>query len=412
MNYQSLPEEKIMHELDNKTGISMVSKISYSHRDLTIVYPAISVVMPALDEETTIGECITKIKDLFSTHRIEGEVIIADSSSDRTPEIASSLNAMVVYPKKPGYGQAYLEGFQHARFPNIVMMDADGTYDPMEILKLIVPIVNGADLVIGSRFKGTIKSGAMTPLHRYIGNPLLTWVLNAVFDTKFSDVHSGFRAIKSDALEKLNLKTNGMEFASEMLIMASKKGLKIEEVPISYYPRQAPSHLHSFADGWRHLRFVLLMDPIPFLTIPGIIFSLLGIFMMALFSFSGNIELSHLHSFILGAILLIGGVQLLVMGINTKVYSIVHGYDEKSGWINKFLNYHSLEKFLVFGGILILGGILIGLSIILYWINANFGEISQIFQGILSLLMIIIGIQVIFCSVFISMMILNEGELP
>jgi glycosyltransferase involved in cell wall biosynthesis len=316
----------------------------------------------------------------------------------------------VVHPLKFGYGSAYLEGFRHVKSDIIVMMDADGTYEPSEIIRLVEPLKKGADLVIGSRFKGTINPGAMTPLHRYIGNPLLTILLNLVFQTHFSDAHSGFRAIRREAFGKLNLKTGGMEFASEMLIMASIKGLIIEEIPVRYYPRKAPSHLHSFADGWRHLRFILLMKPVPFLAIPGLIFSLLGVLLMTMFYLSGNIETSHLHSFILGSILLIGGVQVVIMGINTEVYSIINGYQEKTRLMAVFLNYHSLERFLILGGAFIVAGILLGATIIANWIRESFGEISQVSTSVVSLSLIIIGIQVIFCSIFISMMLLNNGD--
>ncbi|MEI7433736.1 MAG: glycosyltransferase [Methanomicrobiales archaeon] len=372
--------------------------------------PEISVVIPALNEEVTIRSCILEVRNFFTVNHIFGEIIVADSSTDKTADIAHSMNVTVVHPLKIGYGSAYLEGFRHVNSDVIVMMDADGTYDPSEILRLTEPLKTGADLVIGSRFKGTIKPGAMTPLHRYIGNPLLTWVLNFVFHTHFSDAHSGFRAIRREALERLNLKTGGMEFASEMLVMASIKGLTIEEVPIRYFPRKSPSNLHSFADGWRHLRFILLMKPVPFLAIPGLIFSLLGVLLMTLFYMSGNIETAHLHSFILGSILLIGGVQVIIMGINTEVYSIINGYQEKTRLMAVFLNYHSLEKFLILGGAFIVAGILLGVTIIMDWIRESFGEISQISTSVVSLSLIIIGIQVISCSVFISMMLLNNGD--
>ena len=292
--------------------------------------PEISVIMPALNEEVTIGSCIREVQELFTANQLSGKIIVVDSSTDSTPDIAKSMNVTVVRPVKLGYGSAYIEGFRHTISDVIVMMDADGTYNPLELPKLIEPLKKGVDFVVGSRLKGTIHPGAMTPLHRYIGNPLLTWVLNFVYHTHYSDAHSGFRAIRREALGKLKLKTCGMEFASEMLVMASIKGLTIEEVPIEYFPRKAPSNLHSFADGWRHLRFILLMKPVPFLAIPGLIFSLLGVFLMSLFYINGNIETSHLHSFILGSILLIGGVQVIIMGINTEVYSIINGYQEKN----------------------------------------------------------------------------------
>jgi glycosyltransferase involved in cell wall biosynthesis len=379
-----------------------------SFNELHIV-PQISVVMPSYNEEKTIGSCIVKIQDVFQKNNLSGEIIVSDSSTDKTAEIASSLNAVVVHSPKRGYGNAYHEGLLHARSDHIVMMDSDGTYDPSDIPNLIKPLGLGADLVIGSRFNGMIYPGAMTPLHRYIGNPLLTWILNIIFHTNFSDTHSGFRAIKRDVLEKLQLKSEGMEYASEMLIMASIKGMRIEEVPISYFPRKAPSNLRSFTDGWRHLRFILLVKPVPFIAVPGLMFSVLGTILMGIFYLNGNIETSHLHAFIMGSILLIGGIQILTMGISTEIYSIIHGYQKKRPFIDIFLNYHSLEKFLLLGAVLIFTGIVLGISILLTWITSNYGEFSQISTSILALSLIVIGIQVITCSIFISMMLLNTG---
>ena len=174
----------------------------------------ISVILPTLNEEETVETCIRKIQNVFKNLRVSGEIIISDSSTDRTPVIAESLGATVIHPKSRGYGCAYTEAFAHARGRYIVIGDADNTYDFNEIPLLIREIEKGFDLVIGSRFRGTIMKGAMTPLHRYIGNPLLTFVLNKVFHTSFTDTHSGFRAIRSDALKSLHLQSCGMEFAS------------------------------------------------------------------------------------------------------------------------------------------------------------------------------------------------------
>ena len=369
----------------------------------------VSVILPALDEEKTIGECIQKIQTVFHDNAITGEIIVSDASTDRTAEIARSLGAVVIHPEKKGYGNAYLEAFRHAQGRFIVLGDADNTYDFSEIPKLLAPLKNGADFVIGSRFKGTIHPGAMSPLHRYIGNPVLTWMVNVIFHTNYSDTHSGFRAITSEALDRLNLKTGGMEFASEMLVMASKEQLKIAEVPIDYYPRITPSKLHSFADGWRHVRFVLLMRPLPFIAVPGMVFSVLGLLLMAFFYTQGNIESSHLHTFILGAIMVMGGLQVILTGFLMKTYSVVHGYGRKSGLIELLMNYHNLEKFILAGSFLILAGILFGISILIRWISVNFGELSQISTAIVSLVFIVSGIQIFLFAVFQSMMLLNEN---
>jgi glycosyltransferase involved in cell wall biosynthesis len=370
----------------------------------------VSVILPALDEERTIGECITKIQAVFRDNAINGEIIVSDSSTDRTPEIAGSLGAKVFRTEKNGYGNAYLSAFGHARGRFIVMGDADNTYDFYQIPDLIAPLKNGADFVIGSRFKGVIHPGSMTFLHRYIGNPLLTWMINIIFHTRFSDSHSGFRAITRAALDRLQVKTGGMEFASEMLVMASKEQLKIVEVPIDYYPRQTPSKLHSFADGWRHIRFVLLMKPLPFIAVPGFLFSLLGLFLMTFFYIQGEIESSHLHAFILGAILMMGGIQVVLSGFLMKTYSVIHGYEHKAGIIRKLMMYHNLELFLLLGFFLISAGIVLGLNIFIQWISSNFGFLSEISTAIISLVLIVTGIQVFLFAVFQSMMLLNENN--
>lgn len=376
------------------------------------VYPTISVILPALDEELTIGTCIQKIQTVFFNNSLDGEILVADSSTDRTAEIAESLGARVIHPEKKGYGNAYLAAFAQARGQYLVLGDADDTYDFLEIPKLLLSLENGADFVIGSRFKGSIQPNSMTVLHRYIGNPVLTWMVNRIFHTRFSDTHSGFRAITKEALGRLDLKSGGMEFASEMLIMASKENLKIGEVPITYYPRKAPSKLHSFADGWRHIRFVLLMKPLPFIAIPGILFAAAGFLLMSFFYARGNVEASHLHTFILGAILVMGGLQVVLTALLMKTYSVIHGYEKKAGVIELFMRYHNLEKFLLSGALLAFFGILIGLNITIRWISENFGFLSQISEAIISLVLITTGLQVFLFSVFQSMMLLNENNPP
>jgi glycosyltransferase involved in cell wall biosynthesis len=374
--------------------------------------PDVSVILPALNEETTIGTCIGKIWKIFSDQGISGEIIVSDSSTDNTPKIASEMGALVVHPPHRGYGYAYLEGFTHARGKYIVIGDADDTYDFLELPLLLNELDKGADLVIGSRFRGEIKKGAMIPLHQYIGNPLLTWILNHVFHANFSDTHSGFRAFRAEILQKLNLQSWGMEFASEMVIKASREGLRIKEVPITYYPRGSPSKLSSFSDGWRHLRFILLLKPMPFLTIPGILCTFFGLILMAAFYTSANDPTGRLHSFILGAILISGGLQLFLSGILIKVYSVIHGFEKRVGFIVDLFNYHTLERFLAVGIVLTLLGLVIGCFILKSWIFTGFGELAQIGNAVLSLLLIIIGLEVAFTTVFISMMCLNDETSP
>ena len=373
--------------------------------------PDVSVVIPSLNEEKTIGNCITKVKAMFEAHHIDGELIVADNSTDNTAEIARSLGAIVITPEKRGYGNAYLAGISHAKGDFIVIADSDGTYDLAVLPDFLVPLMNGdADLVIGNRFGGGMSKDAMPWLHRYVGNPGLTRILNWLFKINLSDTHCGFRAFTKAAYEKLDLSTGGMEFASEMIVEAARRNLKIKEVPIAYYPRIAPSKLNSFSDGWRHLRFMMLYKPIPFLFVPGMLVFLLGVLLSLTILILGNVTTSHMHSLIFGTILVIIGFQTIAMGIFMKAYAVVHGLSEKEGLIKKLLDYHSLEIELILGAVLLLGGLVIGLKVLHTWISVGFGSLSEIEYAVVAMLLAAIGIQVIFTAIFLSVMLLEDGD--
>lgn len=220
--------------------------------------PVLSVVLPTMNEAEGVGECLRKISRAVKVIGIDAEVIVSDSSSDRTPEIARENGATVVYPDESGYGYAYRYGFRHARGKYIAMGDADTTYDFEELPQLFREVADGdADIVLGSRFKGEIKPNAMPALHRYVGNPILTETLNILYRGSITDAHSGLRVFTREALQRMDLQCDGMEFASEMIIEALSKDLRIEEVPITYYERTGDAKLESFQDGWRHLRFMI-----------------------------------------------------------------------------------------------------------------------------------------------------------
>jgi glycosyltransferase involved in cell wall biosynthesis len=218
----------------------------------------ISIIIPTLNEASTIGFCITKINEVFMTEQYDGEIIVSDSSTDDTAVIASKLGAKVVYPDKKGYGYAYRYALKNVKGKVIIFGDGDNTYDFSEIPKLIHKIQqNKADFVMGSRFAGEIRPGAMPWLHQYIGNPFLTFMLNSLFKGKLTDTHCGLRAISLSAINQLELSSNGMEFASEMIIEALQANLTIDEVPITYYKRNGKSKLNSIGDGGRHIYFML-----------------------------------------------------------------------------------------------------------------------------------------------------------
>jgi glycosyltransferase involved in cell wall biosynthesis len=372
-----------------------------------VIEPLVTIIIPALNEEKTIGSCLEKVRAGCIKHNIPFEIIISDSSTDATPEIARSFGARIIHPDKKGYGNAYLAAFPMAKGEIVVIGDADDTYDFSLISELIRPIKEErADMVIGSRLKGKILPGSMPWLHQYIGNPLLTRLLNFTFHSNFSDTHSGMRAIRKDALQRLSLHTGGMEFASEMLIEAAKKGLKVEEIPITYYPRKGPSKLHSFADGWRHIRFIMLIRPLRFLIVPGLLFILLGFSLMVGVGLIKSVELQGLHSFILGDILVLGGLQFLLSGVVMKSYSVTHQLDDCGPWFTQILQYKTLEKLLFIGVLFMILGFTSGIYILSQWITVS-GPLTQITNAVLSLSSVIIGLQIIFTALHVSMMLLQ-----
>lgn len=374
----------------------------------------VSVVLPSINEETTIGTCIEKIKKIFKKENIQGEIIVSDSSTDNTTQIARELGAEVIRPKSDGYGSAYMAGFTIAKGNYIVMGDADDTYDFYEIPKLLKPLQeNKADLVLGSRIKGKILPNSMPLLHRYMGNPLLSFLLNTFFGGNISDAHTGFRAIRRDALEKLDLHTTGMEFASEMIVKAMKKKLRIVEVPITYHPRKTKSKLSPFSDGWRHLRFMLLYSPNYLFLIPGFIMFLIGLLLL-LALLNGPITLFNLrldlHPMVLASLFAIVGFQVLIMGIFTKTYAATSHLEEETLLVKLVYKHFSLERASLLGIFMMILGIILSFDIIYSWVMSNFGPLFEVRRAIFSSTLIILGIQAIFSSFFLSILALPKKE--
>jgi len=368
----------------------------------------VSVVMPCLNEEKTIGICIKKAFATFRDEGIDGEVIVVDNgSTDNSAQIARDSGAKVVYQPIRGYGSAYLHGLEEAKGKYIIMADADNTYDLQEIGKFLIPLRQGYEFCLGSRFRGKILPGAMPWLHRYIGNPLLTWILNLFFHAKISDVHCGMRAISKEALKKMNLKTLGMEFASEMVIKGLELKLKIKEIPITYHQREGESKLASFQDGWRHLRFMLLYSPTYLFLIPGMIMFFIGlVFLLVLLP--GPIRIGNLyfdiHYMVLGSLLVIMGFQIINLGLYAKSYSLTAHFEENDRFIKWFLRHFNLERGLIIGAVVTLVGLGINVYILIRWILGNFGPLSEVRTGLVALTFIVIGIQIIFSSFFLSIL--------
>ncbi|WP_370573293.1 glycosyltransferase family 2 protein [Methanomethylovorans sp.] len=370
--------------------------------------PRVSIVMPSMNEESTIRTCILKAMSFFEIRGVEGEIIVVDNSTDRTAEIARSMGAVVITSVK-GYGNAYLKGLAKATGDYIAIADADNTYDLNELPMFFDILMKGeADFVIGSRLRGNIKKGAMPWLHRYLGNPFLTWLLNVLFGTSISDAHCGMRAFTRDALEKMNLKSHGMELASEMVIEAADKGLRIKEVPISYDLRDSPSKLRSLHDGWRHIRFMMLYRPVSFLLVPGMFVFIVGAALLFTLPRMGNVAETRLHSFILASMLTVIGSQFFATGLYLGAYGYINGlYVKENSFIKKIMDYHSLEVELFSGMVFLLAGIFIGLKVVLSWVSSGYGSLFQIQTAIFAMVFGSIGLQMIFTAIFLSVLMLG-----
>jgi glycosyltransferase involved in cell wall biosynthesis len=363
----------------------------------------VSVVIPCLNEEENIEACVRAAREAMDRAQISGEVVVADNASeDRSAELARAAGARVVSEPRRGYGSAYLAGFAAARGTYIVMGDADLTYDFNEIPNFVRELEDGADLVMGDRMDN-IQPGAMPWLHRYVGNPVLSGFLNVLYRTGVRDAHCGMRAIRREKLPVLDLQTPGMEFASEMVIRAAKRGLDIRQFPIEYHPRGGESKLSTWSDGWRHLRFLLVHSPNHLFLIPGMVMAVLGALVMltALAQVSIFGRTWDIHAEIAGALLVIVGVQVVSLGLCAHAYGM-YFMGEKDPWFDRMRARYRLEHGLTVGGITTVVGLGIALVILVQWISDGFGSLDQSRWAILAATLLICGIQVFFSSFLLS----------
>ena len=375
--------------------------------------PQISIILPCLNEQESIGDCLIKIKEIIKTNNLNAEVIIinngsTDNSCNIIKQNAKGIKGKLIHHSKRGYGSAYLRGFEEARGKYLFMADSDGSYDFTEIPKFIEKLEQGYDLVMGNRFNGKMETDAMPFLHKHLGNPILSGILRLFFNTNIKDAHCGMRAITKEAYDKLNLQTTGMEFASEMIIKAGKKNLKIQEFPINYKKRKGDSKLNTFRDGWRHLRFMLLYSPLYLFLIPGILLFLIGlislIWMYSGESLAGNIF--EYHPMFISSLLMISGYQLSIFSVFAKTYSIIH-LNEKP-ILNKLYRYITIERASILGTLMILTGMIMYLTIFLNWINNTFNPLIETKKSIVALTLISIGFQSIFSSFMLSILSIKE----
>jgi len=317
----------------------------------------VSIVMPCLNEEGSIATCVRKAWEWLRRSGYTGEVLVVDNgSTDRSSEMALAAGARVVQEPRRGYGRAYLTGIPAARGKYIVIGDCDNTYDFTNLDPFIEPLRDGHDMVIGNRYAGGIRPGAMTWSHRYIGTPLITSLLRIFTGARLGDSQCGLRSFTPSAYQRMALHSPGMEFASEMILKATRRGLRVAEVPIPYFPRAGEAKLNTFRDGWRHLRFLMLFTPAYVFTLPGLVLSLLGAVAMAtaLLVARGNIDAwPHWPAVFIGPILLIVGLNALLLGLAAHMVAANKGITGESRLLRLCRQHLSLERFLVVAVILV-----------------------------------------------------------
>jgi glycosyltransferase involved in cell wall biosynthesis len=371
----------------------------------------VSVVIPCLNEAESIERVVRAARDALDRAGLLGEVIVADNGSDDgSAELAERAGAQVVREPRRGYGSAYLAGFDAAQGEYLVMVDADLTYDLEDIPRFVTLLEDGADLVMGDRMDN-IRPGAMPWLHRYVGNPLLSGILNLFYRTGVRDAHCGMRALRRDVLPALDLQTTGMEFASEMVIRASKRDLDIRQIPITYHPREGESKLSSFRDGWRHLRFLLVHQPTYLFLVPGAFMSLLGALITITVAAQVHVlgRAWDIHTMIAGALLLIVGSQVLALGLAARAYG-VYFLGEQDRLFEYLRARVKLEHGLLAGAVLILLGVIFGSVIVYRWADRGFGALSEARLAVLAAAVMIVGIQVFFSSFLLSILGLRRRQ--
>ncbi len=373
----------------------------------------LSIVMPCLNEAETLEICIKKAFQFFERENIIGEVIIADNgSTDDSLHIAGKCGARIVNVLEKGYGSALRGGIIAADGKYIIMGDADDSYDFTNLMPYLIKLREGNDMVMGNRFKGGIKKGAMPFLHKYLGNPVLSFIGRLFYKTNIGDFHCGLRGFSKEAFFKMNLQTTGMEFASEMIVKASLKNMKIAEVPTILSPdgRSRPPHLNTWRDGWRHLRFLTIYSPNWLFCIPGIILMVFGLVTATVLIVNpvviGNVTFDA-HTLLYSCAFILIGFQFILFYGLTKVFTVENKLLPKSKKYDRLFKFINLEKGLIGGFILVIIGIILSFWAISDWQQLNYGNIAttSVFRIIIpAITLILLGIQIILFSLFFSIL--------
>lgn len=378
----------------------------------------VSVVMPCLNEAETLPACINKALTAFKQGELKGEIVIADNgSTDGSQALAESMGARVVHVERKGYGNALRGGFEAAKGEFIVMGDADDSYDFLEIPRFVETLRKGYDMVLGARLKGKIMPGAMPFLNRYVGNPFLSGLLNILFKTGISDAHCGLRAFRRSRLEDLKLESPGMELASEMVVKAALANMKLTEFPITLHKagRNREPHLRPFQDGWRHLKFLLTYSPTYLFFVPGLALMLLGLLPLTIITWKPiwiGKSMFNTHTAVFFSSMTWIGYQIVNMGVFAKT---ITRFDDRRKYdkLNAlFYKVFSLEKGLILGLSMFLPGVAIFIYILSLWVINDFQNIEKVNLAVFGTTILVIGIQTIFSSFFLAILIEEKGDEP
>lgn len=382
----------------------------------------VSFVMPCLNEVQSLPVCIAAAQEslaiLADRHGLRGEILVADNgSTDGSQALSARLGARVVPVSERGYGAALRGGFTAARGRFLVMGDADGSYDFREAVPMVEALMAGADLCMGSRFKGGIAPGAMPWKNRYIGNPLLTGTLNLLFRTGASDAHCGLRALTKACFEHLALTGSGMEFASEMVIKAALKRQVIAEVPATLSPdlRDRAPHLRPLRDGWRHLRYLFMLSPLWLFALPAIVAMSAGGVILSSATWAAFAGRSHGFIFgnywvILAAATTSIGHMSALLGVATHLFGVRAGYRIAKPWIARTSKWVNLETMLVSGGVAAAAGFVLLLAVALAWFGRNFGATDSVLPAVLGVLLLSLGVQNVLGGFLLAVLGGNEAQ--
>ena len=377
----------------------------------------LSIVMPCLDEAETLASCIQKAQRAIEKSNLRAEIIVADNgSTDGSQAIANELGARVVDVTKKGYGRALIGGIDAAQGRFVIMGDADASYDFGAIAPFVEKLNQGYDLVLGNRFLGGIEHGAMPWSHRWLGNPVLTWISHGFFNTPVGDTHCGLRAFTKDAYDRMQLRATGMEFASEMVIKASLKGMRITEVPVVLHPdgRSRPPHLRTWRDGWRHLRFMLLFSPRWLFLYPGLALFFVGAVLSAAL-IAGPLHIGSLrldiHTLLVAGFACLIGYQLVLFAVFTKIFAIREGFHPPHPLLERVFDHITLEVGLLAGALMALGGFAGLVAAVVSWQSVGFGSLDPALtmrEVIPSVVLLALGTQTVFASFFISILAIDR----